>query len=620
MDAPTTPQSATPRSAAQDAAAWLAQADRAHAAGDLTAACAALERAAAVLPQGDDRRPQVLSNVGLLRTELGRAPEALPALREAVALDPNFAPAWLNLALALRRVGDDAGAAAAQARALTLDSTSVPARIATGLAASAAAQPMAALEHQRAALRQTQPLPEAHTNLGLAWLDLGDAALAGSALRAAWADAPQDRQAASNLVMAQQYDAHASAAEFRATAAAAGALWATGAARPPARSPRPPARPLRVGLLSGDLRAHPVGWLLAPLLPALAARGVELVAFDNTGRPNEHAGSNPLAATLRSACLAWHDIAALGDEAAAALVQQARIDVLLDLSGHSQRQRLGVVALRPAPLQLCWLGWFASTGLAACDGLVLGDDAAGPAAETFCTEPLLRLPRPHFVWAPPAYAPLPDPLPPSQRHGCVRFGSFNNPAKLGDGVLALWARVLEAVPGSRLLLKWTSLAEPAAAAHLRQRCAAQGLDPARLDLRGASPHAAMVAEYDEVDVALDPFPFSGLQTTLEALAMGVPVVTMPGLRPVSRQTAGVLRAIGRPEWIADKPSNYVAIAAALAADLPTRRTARAAGAGSLRAALAASPMGDADDLAQVLEAAWTKALLGASAHSESERA
>jgi predicted O-linked N-acetylglucosamine transferase (SPINDLY family) len=372
----------------------------------------------------------------------------------------------------------------------------------------------------------------------------------------------------------------------------------------PRPAPRAAAGRLRLAYLSGDLYAHPVAWLLAPVLEAHDRSAVELHCFDHQAR---NRADDPMHQRLRAATEHWHAVADLGDEALAARIRDAGIDVLVDLSGHTEHGNLGVLALRPAPVQLSWLGYFGSTGVPAVDAVVLGDTLAPVGAEAFYTEPLERVTGAHFAYAPPPYAPPLVP-PPSARAGFITFGSFNNPAKLGDEVVQLWSAVLQAVPDSRLVLKWKTLADPAFVAHTQRRFAACGVDPVRVQAQPASPHAQMLAAYGDIDVALDPFPFCGLVTTLEALWMGVPVVTLPWQRPVSRQSLAVLRAIGQDRGIATTPRDYVAQAVALAHDLDARQAWRGGGADSLRHRMAASPLADGRRLAAELEAIFSRQL------------
>ena len=602
-------------------AALVAQAGELRAGGDLVAAEALLRQAVQRAPGS----AVALTNHGLLLSELGRHRDGAARQREALVIDPGLAAAWSNLALALRQLGDVPGAVDAEAQAHQLAPGTPHDLVARGLSLRAGLQLTDALACLRQALRLDARLPEAWINLGGVLQDLGDTSAARTAFEQAAALAPRDRRALANLLMASQYDANRSAGDLRATAARAAAAWPSTQARPrqpprPPPQPPPSARPLahgppdavvrpsdgrlRLAYLSGDLYAHPVAWLLAPVLEAHDRAVVELHCFDHQAR---NLSGDPMHQRLRAAVEHWHGVADLDDGAIAARIRHAGIDVLVDLSGHTEHGRLGVVALRPAPVQLSWLGYFGSTGLPAIDAVLLGDALAPAGSEAFYTEPLDRVTGVHFAYAPPPYAP-PVAAPPSAHNGVITFGSFNNPAKFGDDVVQLWSAVLQAVPHSRLVLKWKTFADPGFALHIQQRFAACGIDPARVQPRPATPHAQMLAEYGDIDVALDPHPFSGLITTLEALWMGVPVVTLPWQRPVSRQSLAVLRAIGLDRGIATTPRGYVAQAAALAADISARTTWRSGGADSLRHRVSASPLADGRRLAAELEAIYRRHL------------
>ena len=567
----------------------LAQVHRS--AGDTALAEAVLHQAVRLFP----RSAAALTNHGLLLSESNRHAAAAERHRAALAIEPGLAAAWTNLALALRQQGDAAGAAEAQAQAVRLDPDQAAVHVNAGLNLQAQGRLFDAIAAYRYALARDPHLPEAWINLGVALLSSGDCAAARAALGAALRQAPQDRRARANLLLAMQYDPAPGASELRDSAARLAAAWPVASVKP---WPDRRAGRLRIGYLSGDFWQHPVGWLFGPVLAAHDKAAFEVHCFDHRRQPD---GADPVTQRLRRDAEHWHEVAMLDDATLAARIRDLGIDVLVDLSGHTDQGRLGVLAQRAAPVQLSWLGYFGSTGLPAVDAVVLGTGTADAGAQDFYTEPLECLPRPHFVWQPPDGLPA-CAEPPSLRRGAVTFGSFNNPAKLGDAVVALWSQVLHRVPGSRLLLKWASLSDPAFAETMRLRFGAHGITPDRLQLRPASPHAEMLAEYGEVDVALDPFPFSGLQTTLEALCMGVPVVTLPWRRPVSRQTLAIVQALGMPELAADTPRAYVETAAALAGDVARRTALRA----ELRSRLANSPLSDAVGLTQALEALYRR--------------
>jgi predicted O-linked N-acetylglucosamine transferase (SPINDLY family) len=295
----------------------------------------------------------------------------------------------------------------------------------------------------------------------------------------------------------------------------------------------------------------------------------------------------------------------LEDGALATVIRADGIDVLVDLSGHTAGSRLTAFAHRPAPVMVSWLGYFATTGLSCLDGVLLDDDHAPPGMEAWFTEPIVRLERGRLCYTPVPFAPEVA-GPPCLRTGHITFGSFNNTAKLNGAVLALWARVLGAVPDSRLVLKWRTFNDgghdKALCARVRAAFASHGIDPGRLDLRGPSFHADVLAEYGTIDIALDPFPFTGGLTSCEALWMGVPVVTWPQSRVVSRQTHAFLNRIGLGDLSARDADDYVRIARDLACDRTRLATLRA----SLRARMRASPLCDGPAFTRSLE----DALLG----------
>jgi protein O-GlcNAc transferase len=302
---------------------------------------------------------------------------------------------------------------------------------------------------------------------------------------------------------------------------------------------------------------------------------------------------------LRRATKHWRTICNLPDGEVEAAIRNDGIDILVDLSGHVAANRLTVFGRRVAPVQVSYLGYVSTTGLAAMD-YVLTDAVAAPAgSEPLFSEAVVRLPHGKYCYAPPAYAPTPD-APPSTRTGFCTFGSFNHVLKLGPDVIALWSMVLKAVPGSQLVLKWPALTEP----HVRDRFirefGAHGIDSSRIVFRGFSSHEATLREYGDIDIALDPFPHCGGFTTCEALWMGVPVVTLPRDTPVSRQSVSLLSAMGLRNLIANSQAEYIAIASALAADASRLAMLR----GSLRPRMAASPLCDQQAFTGHLEAAF----------------
>jgi protein O-GlcNAc transferase len=354
---------------------------------------------------------------------------------------------------------------------------------------------------------------------------------------------------------------------------------------------RPFNRPLRVGYVSADFCQHTVGLLIKDTLKAHDPTRVVPIAY--------HAGSvnDWVTEELRSSLL-LRDVSGLDDASLARQIQQDAIDVLVDLSGHTAGSRLTVFAHRPAPVQVSWLGYFATTGLDTVDAVLLDDVHAPPGTESQFVEKIIRLPHTRWCYRPVPFAPDVAPLP-ADTKGYITFGSFNNTAKYHDGVHTLWAQVLAAVPESRLILKWRTFNDDALKTSVLAQYRALGISTDRIELRGPSFHEEVLRQYADIDIALDPFPFSGGLTSCEALWMGVPVVTWPQSRVVSRQTASFLSVIGLQELIAKDADHYLQIAARLAADKDELRLIRQ----SMREWMQASPLMDLNGFTRSLEQA-----------------
>jgi protein O-GlcNAc transferase len=353
---------------------------------------------------------------------------------------------------------------------------------------------------------------------------------------------------------------------------------------------RSPDRPLRIGFVSSGFNAHIVGHFLRGVIRALTARAdVEAWLYANS------ATTDWLTAELRQSTGRWRDIASLGDHEAAARIRADRIDILIDLNGHTPGHRLLVFALRPAPIQVSWLDYFDTTGLEAMDYLIT-DPVSSPVdgAQRF-VERLICMPSVRFCFTPPPFAPQVAP-PPALRRGRIAFGSFTRADKISADVLALWARILAAVPASTLILKGETLKFPKVRERFERGLSEQGIEPGRVELRTPSSHKELLAEYADVDVALDPFPYNGGATTCDAMWMGVPVVARLGTSMISRQSAMMLHAVGMKELIARDDDEYVDIAAGIASDLPRLQSLRR----ELRSAMAASPLCDAESFAETL--------------------
>ena len=319
-------------------------------------------------------------------------------------------------------------------------------------------------------------------------------------------------------------------------------------------------RRLRVGLVSADFHhQHPVNIFMQPVLRELDRSRFELFVYFTGDSHDEQT------ALARSRSEHWVEVASLNDAQLARRIDTDAIDVLLDLAGHTGQHRMNLFAKRAAPVQVTYLGYPGSTGVPNMDW-ILGDAVVTPEADDpLCSEQVYRLPGTVFCYAPEEHYPYPAFKAGDAQRPLV-FGSFNNVPKLTPRTLQLWARVLAAVPASRLVLKAPSFGDEAAKAAFTERLTALGVDPARVEFRGPVGLTDMMAEYADIDIALDPVPYNGGTTSLQAMWMGVPVLTRMGGHFVSRMGASFMTAAGLSEWVARDDDDYVAIARRMAED------------------------------------------------------
>jgi len=558
-----------------------------------------LDEAVAGYRQAAEIRPDLTAlhyNLGNALKDLGQFNDAAASFRQALRIEPDFAEAHNNLGIALERLGKPGEALASFRRALEIKPGYADACLNLGVFLNLSGQFEEAIAHYRRTLEIQPGYAEAHMNLGSALADLGllDDALA-STRRALEID-PDYAQAYNNLLFIHNYMGDQSAAMLLDNARRFGEVAAKKARQHASWPNRPaPGRCLRVGLVSGDLCNHPVGYFLVGVLEALtlqSAGRLELFAYANRSADDE------TGRRIRACCRGWHSAVGLSDEALARRIRDDGIDILIDLSGHTAHGRLSAFAWKPAPVQASWLGYFATTGVAAMDYFIADPWTLPPSEEANFTEKIWRLPETRLCFTPPGAEVEVTPLP-ALNKGYVTFGCFNNLTKMNDAVVALWARVLAAVPGSRLFLKSKQIREASVRQGIADRYAAHGIDPGRLILEDYVPRANYLAAYQQVDIGLDPFPYPGGTTTVEALWMGVPVLTLTGERFLSRQGVGLLMNAGLPDWVATDPDDYVARAVSHAGNLQRLAALR----NGLRQQVLASPIFDAKRFAQHFETA-----------------
>ena len=571
-----------------------------HAAGKPEAAANSLRQALALQP----RSAAAHYHLGNVLADLGRHDEAVRHYRDALAREPGHAEVQANLGVSLLALNQSAPAVAALRKAVALQPAHALTHSNLGNALMAEGLMHDAQACHERAVALAPELGLVHRNLAHLLKTIGEPEAALGHLEQAVALEPEQLAPHSEVLFMQQYLPQTPPLRLARLAAARrfGEL-ALRHAQPFAswtNTPLPERR-LRLGLLSSDLRAHPVGYFVESVLAALSSSSAQRIDIHVYANQRE---DDAVSQRLRQCCSHWLTVIDLDDSALARRIHDDKVDVLIDLSGHTLHNRLPVLAWKPAPVQLSWLGYCGSTGLASVDAFI-GDPWIVPDSidnDEF-VEPVVRLPETFLCFTPPPYDLAVGPLP-ALAGGGIRFGCFNQLAKLNDTVLALWARVLKAVPGSRLLLQGHALQDPALRDRIVERHVRHGIEPDRLSLQPARPRADYLRAYHQVDIALDPFPYPGGTTTLEALWMGVPVLTLPGTSALSRQGLSILQNVELDDWVAADADDYLARAVQHAADLGALAKLRH----GLRERLLNSPLCDATRFAghleQAVRASW----------------
>ncbi|HTP62699.1 MAG TPA: tetratricopeptide repeat protein, partial [Burkholderiales bacterium] len=564
--------------------------------------CAQARRLFRRVLERDPRNAAALFDLGQVAERERNDAEAMEFFRQAIAILPGEPEFRYALAAALRRTRSSDAAVAEYRAGLALKPDYARMRADLGELLAEMGQLDGALAELELAKKLAPDIAEVRHNLGSVYHQLGDLEGALAELSVAHALAPDHSDIHSNLLFILNYSSARSPQEVFAAHRRFGERNVQPVAAP-APDPKWPRR-LRIGYVSPDFRSHVVASFMLPILARHDRERFEIFGYYT------YPEADRITEAMRGLADNWLDCAHFSAAELAGQIRADRVDILVDLAGHTAHQRLKVFALRPAPLQGTYLGYPNTTGLSAIDFRVTDARADPPGeADLLNTERLSRLPRSFLC-----YRPGPDiqvPGAPQQREaGAVTFGCFNNFRKLSDPFFSAAARILAAVPRSRLLLKAKPLGVPSVAKRVRDRFASAGVDPSRLELRGWEASAeSHLAIYKRVDIALDSFPYNGTTTTCEALWMDVPVIAVRGDRHAGRVGASLLEAAGLGELVAGDVDAYVQAAVQLAGD-PARLAALRAG---MRERLSGSALRDETGFVRELEerylALWREKLL-----------
>jgi protein O-GlcNAc transferase len=542
----------------------------------------------------DSRNSSALTGIALLLHKSGNLSGAIDYHEKALAINSDSATSNCLYGITLQALGRLDNAVQAYSRAISINPEYAEAHNNLAGALHGKNDLNTAIKHLQMAIAIDPKYAEAHSNLGVALYEQGDVDESIASFYQALKANPNHIAAHSSLLFVLSFSQKHSPEEYLIEAKRFGEKVSKLVTQPLSTQPALKAKnTIRVGLVSGDLRVHPVGYFLESIIQHVNPDILELHAYPTNDQ--EDALSKRLKAHIRS----WKPITWLSDESAARMIHDDGIDILIDLAGHSAHNRLPVFAWRPAPIQASWLGFFASTGVAEIDYILVDPNSVPPDGHTHYSETPCFLPETRLCFTAPndTEAAAVTALP-AQGNGYVTFGCFQNLTKLNDEVLKLWGRIAQAIPGAkfRFQIKQLNCAENQNS--LRKRLEKFGISAERTTLLGPQSRADYLAAHANVDLILDTFPYPGGTTTCEALWMGVPTLTLLGNSMLSRQGSSIMSCAGLENWIASDQNAYLAKAIEFAEDVSYLADLRR----GLRTKVASTPLFDAPRFAKVLEA------------------
>ena len=519
--------------------------------------------------------------LGMLLKDQGRLNEAEASYRQALKIKPDLAMAHCNLGSLLEDTGRQHEAEVSCRRALQLNPDLAEAHYNLGNTLLSQGRLGEAEASYRRAIEVNPSLSEAHCNLGSVLLSAGKQSEADACFRRTLQMKPDDAATHSNLIfnldlMAGVDMAVLSEERSRWNRAHAVHLYQQ---RKHLNVPDA-ARRLRIGYVSADFKTHSAAFAFGAMLVNYDREHFDVIAYSNS------TDEDAVTREFQQNVTGWRKIFGLSDDAVADMIREDRIDILIDLSGHSSGNRLLVFARKPAPIQISAWGYAAGTGMNAMDVLFSDPVFVPPEEKHFYTEQVRYIPNAIGSFTSGAM-PAVNVLPALSAKG-ITFGSFNRLAKSSDEVYRVWAKVLLALPDSRMIIKTQALDDAGTRARVMAHFTDADIDPMRVILQGKTTREAHLAAFNQVDIALDPFPHGGGVTALEGLMMGVPVITLRWPTLTGRVSTSIMTALGLSDWVAESPQQYVDLAVQKAGDLQSLAALRQA----LRGIFASSVIGD----------------------------
>lgn len=557
--------------------AWILLGKICHKQAQLNRALVCFQKANEI----DPANAEVAYRCGVIYRDQGNAAKALELFSIAVSIDSGLFSAILEKAKLIEKNGSYIEAEALFREVADQNKNNPGARAPLAEFYKRRGDYERACREYEALISEFPKLAGLRTNYALCKLELGEFGEAEFQYAHAFKRDPNDPVTLSNLLMGLHYNPTRSRKEIFD----AHLLWDRQFApekRP--NRPRPLVRSrdkkLRIGLISGGFWSHPVGRMITPALENLPKDQFEIYCYTTNSRVDA------ITRRIHSASDRWVSVLGYSDDVIAGVIREDKIDIMIELSGHSADNRLRTLVLEPAPVLVKWVGGqFNTTGLESVDFFITDSIETPAGDEPYYTEKLVRMPDGYICYLPSEVAPEVAPLP-ALKNRYVTFGCFNNPTKVNDRILEKWAEILNCVPDSRLFLKSRQYQTKALQNRITATLQRLGVSTERVQFEGQSPHSELLACYNRVDIALDPWPYSGGLTTCESIWMGVPVITRPGPTFAGRHSATHLNNAGFSEWIADSWDTYVEKAVELASDLETLSQLRE----KMRPKVAGSPL------------------------------
>jgi protein O-GlcNAc transferase len=532
-------------------------------------------------------------NLGVALQDKRQIDEAISSYRKALQHNTHIFGLYNNLGLALYKKGQNDEAIACYLEALQQNPDFSDAYNNLGISYSQKGQFSDAIACYQKSLQLRPNFDDAFNNLGCVYKDRGLIDEAESWFRRAILANPEYSSAYSNLILTMQYNAR----HDTQTIYHEHLIFSKKHEEPlslsllPHKNDRSPFRKLKIGYLSPDFRRHAVTYFTESILISHNRKEFEVFCYSNSLKHDE------ITNRIQKYAVQWHEIEGMSDGEVSELIRQHEIDILVDLAGHTSNNRVLVFARKPAPIQVSWIGYLATTGLSAMDYKIV-DNYTDPQGETeqFHTERLIRLPETFLCYLPDRNSPDAGSLP-ALSTGHITFGSFNNFSKVTPNVFTVWANILEKLPKSCLILKGKSFHDHATCQYVVSMFKQRGIAAERIILQSWTPAPKHLESYHQVDIGLDTFPFNGGATTCEAIWMGVPVITRAGIAYAARIGVSLLSNAGLGDLIAKTDEEYVELAVRLATDMEKLQLLRA----SLRDKILHSPLTDQKRFALNLE-------------------